>query len=227
MMPALLMSASSLPNRVTVSSSQACAEPASSASNRDTSSRSGSSSVNLARSSAGRRTPSGKVNPSVASRCAMAAPMPRGAPEIMTTRPAGLSRSDAGSPRASLMSEQPLIDAAVVHQVLAGHEAGLRAAEIGDEVATFLRVGEAAGRAVAQPVLYARLVGRIAARPVAPQGGVQRGRFDQAGAYAVDRYGVGDQLAHHRGDRARERQAGGMRMREPGLRKLDEADGDI
>src|SRR5215470_5631308 len=124
MMPALLMRASRRPKRLSVSSSHACAEAGSSASKCETSSRFGSAAPNLPCTSAGRRTPSDRLNPSAARRCAIAAPMPREAPEIITTRPAGLSRSG------SLTSERPPEAADDVPELLAlGGDLGLVAAD--------------------------------------------------------------------------------------------------
>src|SRR5688500_8317936 len=124
--------------------------------------------------------------------------MPREAPDIMTMRLPG-TRSVSVAPGSATL-EQPLIDAAVIDDVLAGHEAGLCRAEEGDQVAAFLRVGEAAGRAAAEAVLDDRLVGRVAARGVAEQVRLQRLGVEETGADAVDRHIVGDEFTHDRGD---------------------------
>src|SRR5438552_8559196 len=153
----------------------------------------------------------------------MAAPMPREAPDSMTTRSAGASRSDAVSRGSAAISEQALVNAAVIDDVLASHESGLSAAEIGDEVATFLRVGKAASRARVQPIFHNRFVCRIAARRMGMQVGVECFGIEESGADAVDGHIVRDQLAHHRGDRAGERETRRVTVGEPHLREFYEA----
>src|SRR5713101_18414 len=137
----------------------------------------------------------------------MAAPMPREAPDSMTTRSAGVSRSDAVLRGSAAISKQALVNAAVIDDVLASHESGLSAAEIGDEVAAFLRIGKAASRAGAQPILDDRFVCRVTAGGMGAEIGVECFGIDESGADTVDGHIVRDQLAHHRGDCAGECEA--------------------
>src|ERR1700689_260221 len=127
----------------------------------------------------------------------MAAPMPRDAPETMMTLPVGESSSDRLS-RSSIMhvSEQALINAAVVDDILAGHESALGAAEKGNEVTAFLRVGEPARRTTAQAVLDNRIVGCVLPLGMRMKIGSEGLGIEQPGADAVNRHIVWDQLAN-------------------------------
>src|SRR5207244_2819836 len=108
--------------------------------------------------------------------------MPRDAPDSMMTRPVG-ERSSERTSRSSIaaMSEQALVDAAVVDDVLAGHEPAPGAAEEGDEVAALLRIGEATRRATAQAVLDDRLVGRVLPLGMGMEVGPQRVGIEEPG----------------------------------------------
>src|SRR5580693_4554813 len=100
----------------------------------------------------------------------MARPIPREAPESITTRPAGTSISDA----ASTISENSLIDTAVIHDVLARHIAVLRAAQESDQIAAFVRLGKAARRRALQAIRYDGLIGGVAAGGMAMEVRLQR-----------------------------------------------------
>ncbi len=134
--------------------------------------------------------------------------MPREAPEIRMTRP-----WDASSLARS--SEQSLVDAAVVDDVLAGHEAGLGAADIGYKVAALARIGKAAGRAsFSAGSSTIASVGGVAALGMAVQVSVECVRCQTGPAHGVDGDVVRDQLAHHRCHGARQRQPRRMAVRE-------------
>src|SRR5688572_27067300 len=115
----------------------------------------------------------------------MARPMPREAPEIMTTRPSGFSISSLGGCSA-MISEQSLIDTAVIDDVLPRHIAVLRAAQKGDEIAAFLGIGETAGGRAFEAISDDRLVGRVAALGMGMKVGLQRIGIEEARQHTVD-----------------------------------------
>ena len=139
------------------------------------------------------------------------------------TRPSGPSR-----PARSRHLEQPLIDAAVIDDVLAGHEAGLRAAEEGDEVAAF-----AAGRRSGRPGSCA------GGRRRSPRRSCCRARHGRAGWSAAPRCrrsrgrrvlivtlcGMSSRTIEAIG--AGQRQPRRVAVGEIDLRKLDEADRNV
>src|SRR5437773_4481974 len=92
----------------------------------------------------------------------MAAPMPREAPDSMTTRSAGASRSDAVSRRSATISEQALVSAAVIDDVLASHESGLSAAEMGRQSDRDTLAGERKRAGSTEPVAGATHEGAAA-----------------------------------------------------------------
>src|SRR5580704_10221052 len=106
----------------------------------------------------------------------------------MTTRAAGASRSERSSRSSTFaISEQALIDATVVDDVLAGHETVLGAAQERDQVTALLRIGEPAGRTAAQAILDDRLVGRVLPFGMGVKIGPERLGIEETRADAVDR----------------------------------------